>query len=88
MPPYYPDTPVVRRDMANVYDNITFTDKLIGQILKDLDDDGLADNTIVFFWGDHGRGLPRSKRWIYDSGTHMPLIIRWPGQASARQRER
>ena len=52
-----------RRDMANLYDNITFVDKLIGQILKDLDDDGLADNTVVFFWGDHGRGLPRSKRW-------------------------
>jgi uncharacterized sulfatase len=80
LPPYYPDTPRVRRDMANLYDNITFTDKLIGQILKDLEDDGLADNTIVFFWGDHGRGLPRHKRWIYDSGTHTPLIIRWPGK--------
>jgi N-sulfoglucosamine sulfohydrolase len=80
VPPFYPDTPVVRRDIANVYDNITFTDKLIGQILKDLDDDGLADNTVVFFWGDHGRGLPRCKRWIYDSGTHTPLIIRWPGK--------
>jgi uncharacterized sulfatase len=80
LPPYYPDTPRVRRDMANLYDNITFTDKLIGGILKDLEDDGLAGNTIVFFWGDHGRGLPRSKRWIYDSGTHVPLIIRWPGK--------
>lgn len=80
LPPYYPDTPRVRRDMANLYDNITFTDKLIGQILKDLADDGLADNTVVFFWGDHGRGLPRSKRWIYDSGTHTPLIVRWPGK--------
>jgi len=66
--------------MANLYDNVTFTDKLIGGILKDLDDDGLADKTVVFFWGDHGRGLPRSKRWIYDSGTHTPLIIRWPGK--------
>ncbi|MBW8884337.1 MAG: sulfatase [Planctomycetia bacterium] len=80
LPPYYPDTPVVRRDMANLYDNVTFVDKLIGEILKDLEDDGLAGNTIVFFWGDHGRGLPRSKRWIYDSGTHTPLIIRWPGK--------
>jgi len=80
LPPYYPDTPRVRRDMANLYDNITFTDKLIGGILKDLEDDGLANKTVVFFWGDHGRGLPRSKRWIYDSGTHTPLIIRWPGK--------
>jgi len=80
LPPYYPDTPIVRRDMANLYDNITFTDKIVGQILKDLEDDGLAERTVVFFWGDHGRGLPRHKRWIYDSGTHVPLIIRWPGQ--------
>jgi uncharacterized sulfatase len=80
LPPYYPDTPRVRRDMANLYDNITFTDKLIGEILKDLDDDGLSQSTIVFFWGDHGRGLPRHKRWIYDSGVHVPLVIRWPGK--------
>ena len=59
LPPYYPDTPLVRRDMANLYDNITFTDKLIGGILKDLADDGLADKTIVFFCGDHGGGSPR-----------------------------
>ena len=80
LPPFYPDTPRVRRDMANLYDNLTFTDKLIGEILKDLDDDGLAESTIVFFWGDHGRGLPRHKRWIYDSGVHVPLIVRWPGK--------
>jgi len=83
LPPYYPDTPVVRRDMANYYDNLTFTDKEVGRILKQLDDDGLADSTIVFFWGDHGRGLPRHKRWIYDSGIRVPLIIRWPGQLQA-----
>ncbi len=80
LPPYYPDTPIVRRDMANYYDNLTFTDKEVGRILKQLDDDGLADSTIVFFWGDHGRGLPRHKRWIYDSGIRVPLVIRWPGQ--------
>jgi len=80
VPPFYPDTPVVRRDLANLYDNVTFVDKMIGEILKDLEDDGLADKTIVFFWGDHGRGLPRCKRWIYDSGTHTPLIVRWPGK--------
>ncbi|MCI0357183.1 MAG: sulfatase [Planctomycetaceae bacterium] len=79
LPPYYPDTPVVRRDMANYYDNLTFTDKEVGRILKQLEDDGLAENTVVFFWGDHGRGLPRHKRWIYDSGVHVPLVVRWPG---------
>jgi len=80
LPPYYPDTPLVRRDVANYYDNLTFTDKLIGKILKDLDDDGLTENTVVFFWGDHGWGMPRGKRWIYDSGTHVPLVVRWPGK--------
>ena len=80
LPPYYPDTPVVRRDWANYHDNLTWTDKRVGQILQDLDDDRLAQNTIVFFWGDHGRGLPRAKRWVYDSGIHVPLLVRWPGQ--------
>jgi N-sulfoglucosamine sulfohydrolase len=82
LPPYYPDTPIVRRDMANYYDNLTFTDKEVGRILKQLDDDGLAESTVVFFWGDHGRGLPRHKRWIYDSGIRVPLVVRWPGQMS------
>jgi N-sulfoglucosamine sulfohydrolase len=80
LPPYYPDTPIVRRDMANYYDNMTFTDKRVGQILKQLEEDGLVDNTIVFCFGDHGRGLPRGKRWVYDSGIRAPLVIRWPGK--------
>jgi uncharacterized sulfatase len=50
----------------------------VADILQQLEDDGLADKTIVFFWGDHGQGLPRGKRWLYDSGIHVPLIIRWP----------
>jgi N-sulfoglucosamine sulfohydrolase len=49
-------------------------------ILRQLDEDGLSDSTIVFFWGDHGRGLPRAKRWLYDSGIHVPLLVRWPGK--------
>ncbi|MDX1947221.1 MAG: sulfatase [Pirellulaceae bacterium] len=79
LPPYYPDTPVVRRDLANYYDNLTWTDRVVGKMLAELKADGLDDRTIVFFWGDHGRGLPRHKRWIYDSGIHVPLIVRWPG---------
>ena len=86
LPPYYPDTPLVRRDWANYYDNITAMDMQFADILKELEDDALAENTIVFFWGDHGRGLPRGKRWIYDSGIHVPLIIRWPGQIEAGSR--
>lgn len=79
VPPYYPDTPVVRRDIANYYDNLTFTDQRVGQILEQLEADGLAKDTIVFFWGDHGWGMPRGKRWVYDSGIRVPLVVRWPG---------
>jgi uncharacterized sulfatase len=78
LPPYYPDTPVVRKDWAQYYDIITLMDKQVADVLKQLEDDGLADDTIVWFWGDHGRGLPRGKRWIYDSGLRIPLIIRVP----------
>src|SRR5687768_2861625 len=78
VPPYYPDTPLVREELARVYDNIADMDAQVGEILKQLQDDGLADNTIVFYWSDHGDGVPRSKRPLYDSGLRVPLMIRWP----------
>ncbi|MFH1267456.1 MAG: sulfatase-like hydrolase/transferase [Planctomycetota bacterium] len=78
LPPYYPDTPVVRRDVANLYDLITAMDKQAGDLLGQLEADGLAGDTIVFFYSDHGTGLPRHKRWLYDSGIRVPLIIRFP----------
>jgi uncharacterized sulfatase len=78
VPPYYPDTPIVRQNIARYYDNVTKMDEQGGKILQQLEDDGLADSTIVWFWGDHGRGLPRCKRWIYDSGIRVPLVIRVP----------
>ena len=68
VPPYYPDTPIVRENLARYYDNITKMDKQTGAILEQLEQDGLAEETVVFFWSDHGRGLPRCKRWPYDSG--------------------
>jgi N-sulfoglucosamine sulfohydrolase len=80
LPPYYPDTPAVRRDWANYYDNITAMDYQVAALLKQLAEDGLAENTAVFFWGDHGRGLPRAKRFVYDSGLRVPLLVRWPGR--------
>ncbi len=83
IPPYYPDTSLVRKDWARYSDNITAMDKQAAAILRQLEEDGLADNTVVFFWGDHGRGLPRAKRWPYDSGLHVPLIVRWPGKVPA-----
>jgi len=79
LPPYYPDTPLVRRDFARYLDNIEQLDREVGELLARLKRDGLSRNTVVFFWSDHGRGLPRAKRWIYDSGIQVPLIVRWPG---------
>lgn len=80
LPSYYPDTPEVRRNWAVNCDNITALDYRVADLLKELDDDGLADQTVVFFYSDHGRGLTRGKRWLYDSGLHVPLLVRWPGQ--------
>ncbi len=79
LPPYYPDTPLVRKHWAHYYDLISIMDQQAGDILEQLEEDGLADNTIVFFFSDHGVGLPRAKRWLYDSGIHVPFIVRWPG---------
>ena len=82
VPPYYPDTPVVRTDLARHYDNITRVDIWVGQILEQLAEDDLSGNTIVFFFSDHGDGLPRAKRWVYDSGLHVPMFVRWPGEVA------
>src|SRR5262245_58676553 len=78
IPPYHPDTPEVRKDWARYADMITFMDKEVGEILKQLDDDGLANETIVFYFSDHGAGMPRSKRWLYDSSTRVPCMVRVP----------
>lgn len=78
VPPYYPDSPAVREELARMYDNIADMDGQVAEILRQLDEDGLADNTIVFYWSDHGDGVPRAKRSLYDSGLHVPLMIRIP----------
>ena len=78
LPPYYPDTPVTREDWKRNYELITAMDAWAGQHLRELENAGLADNTIVLFWSDHGVGLPRAKRWLYDSGTRIPFIVRIP----------
>lgn len=80
LPPYYPDTPVTRRHWAHYFDLATAMDRQAGDVLRQLEEDGLAENTVVFFFGDHGVGLPRAKRWMWDSGLHVPFIVRWPGQ--------
>lgn len=78
VPGYWPDTPAVREQIANFYECVTEFDHAAGKILQQLKDDGLADNTIVFIWSDHGIGLPRFKRWNYESGAHAPLVVYVP----------
>jgi uncharacterized sulfatase len=78
LPAYHPDTPEVRHDWAQYYDKVTAMDAQAGQRLRELADAGLAEDTIIFFYGDHGSGMPRSKRWPYDSGLHVPLIVHVP----------
>lgn len=79
VPGYLPDTPAVRADIARHYDNIVELDRQVGAVLDALEASGEADRTVVLFIADHGRGLPREKRWCYTAGLHMPLIVRGPG---------
>lgn len=78
VPPYYPDTETVRRTVARFYDCVTVMDQEVGRLLQQLEDDGLADDTIVFFYSDHGSGMPRHKRLLHDSGMKVPLMVRFP----------
>jgi N-sulfoglucosamine sulfohydrolase len=80
VPPYYPDIPEVRTALARQYDNIQIMDAKVGEILVQLEEDGLADSTIVIWTTDHGDGLPRAKRELFDSGIQVPMIIRWPNR--------
>jgi len=78
VPPYYPDTEESRDLWARYADLITAMDQTVGDILSDLEEDGLLDNTIVFFFSDHGHGMPRYKRWLNETGLHVPLIVHIP----------
>ena len=85
LPPYYADTPFVRRDWANGLEQMQLVDRQVGELLKRLDDEGLADDTIVFFIGDHGRCHIRGKQFLYEGGIRIPMIMRWPGKVAAGQ---
>ncbi|MCK4855678.1 MAG: sulfatase, partial [Bacteroidales bacterium] len=78
IPPYHPDLPEIRHDWAQFYDKITLMDTLAGNILTELEESGLADSTIVIFYGDHGGILGRSKRFMYQTGLRVPMIVRVP----------
>ncbi|MEN8866479.1 MAG: sulfatase [Akkermansiaceae bacterium] len=85
IPPYYADTEFIRRDWANGLEQMQLVDREVGQLLKRLKDEGLADNTIVFFIGDHGRCHIRGKQFLYDGGIRIPMIMRWPGKVNPGQ---
>ena len=78
IPPYYPDHAVTREDWAKYLDSATELDRKVGRILEQLEKDGLADSTVVVFFGDNGQAHVRGKQFCYDSGLNVPLIIRWP----------
>jgi arylsulfatase A-like enzyme len=78
VPAYHPDTPEVRRDWAQFYDKISEADSDAGARLSELEQAGLAEDTIVFYYADHGGGMPRSKRWPSNSGLHVPLVVHFP----------
>jgi len=80
VPPFHPDTPEVRRDWARYHDNITALDYLLASRLQELADAALAEDTIVFFFSDHGAGMPGCKKWVWESGLHVPLIVRFPAK--------
>jgi N-sulfoglucosamine sulfohydrolase len=77
IPPYYPDHPVTRADWAEYLDSATELDRKVGLVLRQLESDGLADSTIVVFFGDNGQSHVRGKQFCYDEGLLVPLIIRW-----------
>jgi arylsulfatase A-like enzyme len=83
VPPFLPDVPETRQDLAMYYDEITRMDGYIGRVLDELDRQGVADNTFVLFLSDNGRPFPRCKTTVYDSGVKTPFIVRWPGKARA-----
>ncbi|MEM1122364.1 MAG: sulfatase, partial [Bacteroidota bacterium] len=87
IPPYLPDTDLVKKDVRRLYSNIKEMDAQVGEILQQLKDDGLLEKTIIVWYSDHGGPLPRQKRLLYDSGLKVPMIIRFPNQQFAGQRD-
>ena len=76
--PYFPDTPIMRYTKARYYDRIRVIDSQVGKIVNQLKEDGILEDTFVFYFGDHGGVMPRSKGYAYESGLHVPLVVRIP----------
>jgi len=83
IPSYLPDTDISRKDIRRMYSNVAEMDHRVGELLQQLEEDGELENTIIFWYTDHGGPLPRQKRLLYDSGLKVPMIIRFPGEIGA-----
>lgn len=87
VPPYLPNSEIAKKDIRRMYSNIKEMDARVGQILQELEEDGLLDHTIIFWYTDHGGPLPRQKRMLYDSGIKVPMIVRYPKSEKHHQRD-
>lgn len=87
LPPYYPRDPVLLEDWAAYLDAVRFTDQHVGKVLEQLEKEGLLENTLIVFMTDHGISHARGKQFLYDEGTHVPLVIRGPGIAAGKTRD-
>lgn len=88
VPPYFPDNDTIRHDLAVNYSNLKRLDEQIGSVIEDLKEDGLYDTSIIFFYGDHGGPFPRHKRALYETGTKVPMVIKFPKGLKAGTRDR
>ena len=87
LPPYYPRDSILLKDWASYLDSVRITDWHVGQVMKRLEKEGILENTVVIFFTDHGISHARGKQFLYDEGTHIPLIIRGPGIPKGKQRD-
>lgn len=86
LPPYYPNDPILLRDWATYLDTVRITDWHVGQVMQRLEKEGILENTLIVFFTDHGISHARGKQFLYDEGTHIPLIIRGPGIPKGKKR--
>ncbi|GAB2774448.1 sulfatase [Rhabdobacter roseus] len=83
LPPYYPEHPLAQWDWAMYLESVQRMDQQVGEVLERLEKEGILDNTIIIFFGDHGRPHVRDKQFLYEGGTHIPLVVRFPDQRRA-----
>ena len=87
LPPYYPNDSVLLRDWATYLDTVRITDWHVGQVIERLKKEGILDNTVIIFFTDHGISHARGKQFLYDEGTHIPLVIKGPGIPIGQKRQ-